>query len=62
MITREAIVDLNIVGDKVFLWLDGLQCFNLNNGQKVWEVAYENDITKSNNLNSINQNAKIWFD
>ncbi len=47
LITREALVNLNIIGDRVYLWLDGLQCFNLENGQKIWEVDYENDMTKS---------------
>lgn len=47
LITREALVNINIIGNKVFLWLDGLQCFNLDNGQKVWEVDYENDMSKS---------------
>ncbi|MES2417770.1 MAG: PQQ-binding-like beta-propeller repeat protein [Bacteroidota bacterium] len=50
LITREAIVNLDIIGNKVYLWLDGLQCFNLDNGQKVWEVDYENDMTKSSSL------------
>ncbi|RZK39937.1 MAG: hypothetical protein EOO90_16870 [Pedobacter sp.] len=50
LITREALVNLNIIGGKVYLWLDGLQCFNLDNGQKVWEVEYENDMSKSSNL------------
>ncbi|RYG21340.1 MAG: hypothetical protein EOO07_02855 [Chitinophagaceae bacterium] len=47
LITREALVNLNIIDGKVYLWLDGLQCFNLDNGQKIWEVDYENDMTKS---------------
>lgn len=47
LITREALVNLDIIGDKVYLWLDGLQCFNLDNGQKIWEVDYENDMSKS---------------
>ncbi len=50
LITREALVNLNIIGGKVYLWLDGLQCFNLDNGQKIWEVDYENDMTKSSSL------------
>lgn len=50
LITREALVNLDIIGGKVYLWLDGLQCFNLDNGQKIWEVDYENDMTKSSSL------------
>ncbi|WP_316830519.1 PQQ-binding-like beta-propeller repeat protein [Pedobacter aquatilis] len=49
LVTRKAIVDLNIVGDKLFMWMDGIQCFNLANGQKIWDVTYENDISKSSN-------------
>ena len=50
LISREALVNLDIKGNKVFLWLDGLQCFNLDNGQKVWEVEYENDMSKSSGI------------
>jgi len=50
LITREALVSLDVKGDKVYLWLDGLQCFNRDNGQKIWEVDYENDMTKSGGL------------
>ncbi len=50
LISREALVKLNIVGNRVYLWLDGLQCFNLDNGQKMWEVDYEVEMTKSNSF------------
>ncbi|KQB99260.1 PQQ-binding-like beta-propeller repeat protein [Pedobacter sp. Hv1] len=50
LVSREALVNLDIKGNKVFLWLDGLQCFNLDNGQKVWEVEYENDMSKSSSI------------
>ncbi|TDO21305.1 outer membrane protein assembly factor BamB family protein [Pedobacter duraquae] len=43
LITREPLLDLTVKGDKLFLWLDGLQAFDLNTGKKLWEVAYEND-------------------
>jgi hypothetical protein len=43
-ITRKYIVDLGISGDKLFLYLNGLQVYNINNGQKLWEVTYENDL------------------
>jgi len=49
LVTRKPVVDLNIVGDKLFMWMDGIQCFNLSNGQKIWDVTYENDISKSSN-------------
>lgn len=44
LITRRAIVDLWIKGDKIFMYLNGLQVFNSNNGQKLWEAIYENDM------------------
>jgi hypothetical protein len=47
LVTRKPILDLWIKGDKVFLWLDGIQVFNSNSGQKMWEVAYEDDMNKS---------------
>jgi outer membrane protein assembly factor BamB len=47
LVTRKPIVDLTIIGDKLFMWMDGIQCFNIGNGQKVWDVTYENDISKS---------------
>lgn len=47
LVTRKPVVDLTIVGDKLFMWMDGIQCFNIDNGQKVWDVTYENDINKS---------------
>ncbi|RKD20109.1 hypothetical protein BCY91_00330 [Pelobium manganitolerans] len=49
LVTRKPILDIWLKGDKVFLWLDGIQVFNFNNGQKLWEVAYENDMDKTNN-------------
>ncbi len=47
LVTRKPIVDLYTKDGKLFLWLDGIQVFNLNNGQKLWEVEYENDINKN---------------
>ncbi len=44
LVTRKAIVDLWIKGDKLFMYLDGLQVYNMSNGQKLWEVTYENDM------------------
>lgn len=46
LITREPLVNLSIKGDKLFLWLNGLQAYDLNTGKKLWEVTYENDIEK----------------
>lgn len=47
LVTRKPILDLYIRGDKVFLWLDGIQVYNINNGQKLWENEYKNDATGS---------------
>lgn len=47
LITREPLVDLTIDGNKFFLWLDGLQAFDINTGKKLWDVAYENDIDQT---------------
>lgn len=44
LVTRRAILDLWIKGDKVFMYLNGLQVFNINSGQKLWESVYENDM------------------
>jgi hypothetical protein len=44
LVTRRAIVDLWIKGEKLYMYLDGLQVYNINNGQKLWEVTYENDM------------------
>lgn len=44
LVTRRAIVDLWIKGDKLYMYLNGLQVYNINNGQKLWEAIYENDM------------------
>jgi hypothetical protein len=49
LVTRKPIIDMWLKGDKLFLWLDGIQVYNLNNGQKLWEVEYENDVNKNTN-------------
>lgn len=48
LVTRRAIIDLWIKGDKLFMYLDGIQTYNINNGQKLWEAIYENDMQGSN--------------
>lgn len=47
LVTRRAIIDLWIKGDKLFMYLDGLQVFNMANGQKIWSATYENDMQGS---------------
>ena len=44
LVTKRAIIDLWIKGDKLFMYLDGLQVYNMANGQKIWSATYENDM------------------
>jgi hypothetical protein len=61
LVTRRAIVDLWIKGDKLFMYLDGLQVYNIENGQKLWEARYENDMAGSNGgLLSGGKRSKIY--
>ncbi|MEO6347288.1 MAG: PQQ-binding-like beta-propeller repeat protein [Aquaticitalea sp.] len=46
LVTRRAIVDMWINKDKLFLYLNGLQVYNMADGQKLWEATYENDMDK----------------
>ena len=61
LVTRKAIVDLWVKGDKLFMYLDGLQVYNMSNGQKLWEVTYENDMGGANGgLFSGGRRSKIY--
>ena len=44
LVTRRAILDMWIRDNKVFLYLNGLMVYDYNNGQKLWEAIYENDM------------------
>ena len=44
LVTRRAIIDMYIKEDKIFVYLNGLQVFNYENGQKLWDAVYENDM------------------
>lgn len=44
LVTRRAILDMWIRDSKVFLYLNGLMVYDYNNGQKLWEAIYENDM------------------
>ena len=44
LVTRRAIIDLWIKGDKIFMYLDGINVYDYNTGQKIWNVNYENDM------------------
>lgn len=47
LVTRRAILDLWIKGDKIFMYLNGLQVFDMQSGQKLWEAIYENDMDRN---------------
>ena len=55
LVTRRAILDLWIKGDKIFMYLDGLQVYNTENGQKLWSATYENDMSGGMFSNSKNK-------
>ena len=46
LVTRKVILDLWIKGDKIFMYLDGLNVYDNKTGQKLWEAVYENDMNK----------------
>ena len=61
LVTRRAIIDLWIKGDKIFMYLDGMNVYDYNTGQKVWNVNYENDMAGSNGgLFSGGKRSKIY--
>ncbi len=62
LVTRRAIIDMWIKGDKLFMYLDGLQVYNIDNGQKLWEARYENDMQGSsgNSLIGGKKQTKIY--
>ncbi len=45
LVTRRAIIDMWIKGDKLFMYLDGITVYNYDNGQKLWSAVYENDMS-----------------
>ena len=61
LVTRRAIIDLWIKGDKIFMYLNGMNVYDYNTGQKVWNVNYENDMAGSNGgLFSGGKRSKIY--
>jgi hypothetical protein len=61
LVTRRAIIDLWIKGDKIFMYLDGMNVYDYNNGQKLWSVNYENDMGGANGgLFSGGKRSKIY--
>jgi len=60
LVTRRAILDLWIKGDKIYMYLNGLQVYNINNGQKLWEAIYENDMDGGKGLFSNSTNKKYY--
>lgn len=47
LVTRRAIIDLWIKNDKIFMYLDGINVYNYDSGQKLWSVNYESDMDAS---------------
>lgn len=61
LVTRRAIIDLWIKGDKIFMYLDGMNVYDYKTGQKLWAVNYENDMAGSNGgLFSGGKRSKIY--
>lgn len=63
LVTRRAIIDMWIKNNKIFVYLNGIQVFNYENGQKIWEATYENDMdqgTSGNGLLGTKKRTKIY--
>ncbi|PWA04954.1 outer membrane protein assembly factor BamB family protein [Flavobacterium psychrotolerans] len=61
LVTRRAIIDLWIKNDKIFMYLDGINVYNYDNGQKLWSANYENDMQGANGgLFSGGKRSKIY--
>lgn len=61
LVTRRAMIDMWIKGDKLFMYLDGMQVYNMDNGQKIWSATYETDMQGSNGgFMSGNKRSKIY--
>ena len=61
LVTRRAIVDMWIKGDKLFMYLDGITVYNYENGQKLWSAVYENDMSGGNgNILTGKKQSKIY--
>jgi hypothetical protein len=61
LVTRRAIVDMWIKGDKVVMYMNGLTVYDYATGQKVWNVNYDNDINGANGgLFSGGRRSKIY--
>ncbi len=60
LVTRRAILDIWIKNNKIFLYLNGLMVYDYNNGQKLWEAIYENDMDGGGGMFSNSQNKKYY--
>ena len=61
LVTRRAIIDLWIKGDKIFMYLDGMNVYDYSTGQKLWSATYENDMQGANGgLFSGGKRSKIY--
>ncbi|NHM05663.1 PQQ-binding-like beta-propeller repeat protein [Flavobacterium sp. CYK-4] len=61
LVTKRAIVDMWIKGDKVVMYMNGLTVYDYATGQKIWNVNYDNDINGANGgLFSGGRRSKIY--
>ncbi len=44
LVTRRAMIDLWVRGDKVYINMNGLQVYNFATGKNIWSATYENDM------------------
>ena len=62
LVTRRAILDMWVSGNKVYLNMNGLQVYNFENGQKIWSATYDNDMDggKGNSLLGGKKRSQIY--
>ncbi len=60
LVTRRAIIDLWVKGDKVYIYLDGLMVYDYKSGQKLWEAIYENDMAGGKSMFSNTKEKKYY--
>lgn len=60
LVTRRAIIDLWVKGDKIYVYLDGLMVYDYKSGQKLWEAIYENDMAGGKGMFSNTKEKKYY--
>ena len=60
LVTRRAIIDLWVKGDKIYVYLDGLMVYDYKSGQKLWEAIYENDMAGGKSMFSNTKEKKYY--